>query len=134
MFDIPNNPSITYLIYSLISLGIFLFISGLNIIKVEKIRVQVGLKTWLIGLFFIIVGALLLNYQEASSKDQDMAYICYKKQITEDNQSYTYENCQESSHPCSSGLTEFGIYHRGKELNMALQRCISNTPYYRDPD
>ena len=134
MFDIPSDPSITYLIYSLIFLGIFLFISGLNIIKVEKIRVQAGLKTWIIGLVFIITGALLLTYQESASEELDMAYICYKKQMTEDNQSYTFENCQESTHPCSSGLTEFGIYHKGKELNMALQRCVSNTPYYKNKD
>ena len=132
MFDIPNNPSITYLIYSLIFLGIFLFISGLNIIKIEKIRVQTGLKTWIVGLVLIIVGAFLLNTQDSQPDDQTMAYVCYKKQFSEDNLSYTYENCHESAHPCTSGLSKFGIYHKGKELNMALQRCISNIPYHKD--
>jgi len=129
MFDIPNNPSSTYLIYSLIFLGIFLFISGLNIIKVEKVSVKPGLKTWVIGLVLVIAGAVLLENQE---KTIDMGYICYKQKFSDDNKSYSYENCQESDHPCSSGFTKFGIYHKGKELNMALQRCKSNTPFYRD--
>ena len=109
MFDIPSNPSITYLIYSLIFIGIFLFISGLNIIKIEKIRVQPGLKTWAIGLTFIIIGGILLNTQKAYSiPDKEMIYICYTKQMADDNKSYTYEDCHESSTKCKSPLTKFG--------------------------
>ena len=131
MFDIPNNPSSTYLIYSLIFLGIFLFISGLNIIKIEKVSVKPGLKTWVIGLILVIAGTILLESQKDSA---EMAYICYKRLYADDNRSYSYENCQESTHPCSSDLSKFGVYHQGKELNMALQRCKSNMPFYKDKD
>ena len=126
MFDIPSNPSITYLIYSLISLGIFLFISGLNIIKIEKIRVQGGAKTWVIGLLFIIIGAILLNDQK---NPDEMINICYLKQMKDDNKSYTFEKCHESSTKCKAPFTHFGRHSLGKEANMALQRCISNTPH-----
>lgn len=63
--NIPENPSIVYVSIVLFLIGLFLFISGLNIIKVEKVTVARGTKTWVIGLilmvFSILIGVLKIN-------------------------------------------------------------------------
>jgi large-conductance mechanosensitive channel len=63
--NIPENPSIIYVSIVLFLIGLFLFISGLNILKVEKVTVTRGTKTWVIGLilmvFSIFIGVYRLN-------------------------------------------------------------------------
>lgn len=57
--NIPEDPSMGYIAILLFLIGLFLFISGLNIIKIEKISVSSGLKTWGIGLALMIAGVLI---------------------------------------------------------------------------
>ena len=63
--NIPENPSIIYVSIVLFLIGLFLFISGLNILKVEKVTVTRGTRTWVIGLilmiFSVFIGVSKLN-------------------------------------------------------------------------
>lgn len=57
--NIPENPSIIYVAIVLFLIGLFLFISGLNIVKIEKVTVTRGTRTWVIGLILMIFSVLL---------------------------------------------------------------------------
>ena len=125
---IPENPNIDYLAYSLIFAGVFLFVSGLNIIKVEKITIKPGLKTWVTGIFLVISGLIIVMFPgEISNK---FFYVCYdKKVITGDKPQFF--NCQQSQKSCISinkNLIQFGRYTTEKDSYMALERCKSNIP------
>ncbi|UOG92593.1 MAG: hypothetical protein L3K52_02380 [Candidatus Thiothrix sulfatifontis] len=60
MPNIPSDPSIIYIAILLLLIGLFLFVSGLDIISVEKITVSKGFKTWFVGLILMISGAVLM--------------------------------------------------------------------------
>jgi len=54
--NIPTNPNLIHVAIILFLIGLFLFISGLNIITIEKIKVFNGFKTWSIGIFLMGLG------------------------------------------------------------------------------
>lgn len=54
------DPNIKYIAVILFLLGVFLIISGLNIIKVEKISVSSGKKTWMLGVFLTSISTIML--------------------------------------------------------------------------
>jgi len=59
IMDIPTNPNISYVAVVLFLLGLFLFLSGIKVIQIEKVTVSSGFKTWLIGIILMIVGSIL---------------------------------------------------------------------------
>jgi len=65
---IPENPSITFIAFSLFLIGLFLFISGLNILRIEKITVSHGFRTWFIGLVLMASGAFFEYYHNFNSE------------------------------------------------------------------
>lgn len=76
--NIPENPSMGYIAIILFLIGLFLFVSGLNIIKIEKITVSKGFKTWVIGLLLMVAGVFTgipeltknINTQEKNSSKE----------------------------------------------------------------
>ena len=54
--NFPENISLLHIAIALFSVGLFLFISGLDILKLEKIQVLTSVKTWVIGLCLMIIG------------------------------------------------------------------------------
>ncbi len=59
--NIPPDPSVSYISIVIFLIGLFLFLSGLNIIKIEKIFVSHGFKTWFFGLFLIIASIAIIT-------------------------------------------------------------------------
>lgn len=57
--EIPSNPDNNFIAIIIFLIGLFLFISGLNIIKIEKITVSNGLKTWVTGLILMLLGGYI---------------------------------------------------------------------------
>lgn len=80
--NIPENPSIGYIAIILFLIGLFLFISGLNIIKVEKITVSKGFKTWIIGLILMVAG-ILTGIPELTKNIKESINIKEKTSIKE---------------------------------------------------
>lgn len=60
MPDIPVTSPLGYVGVFLAVSGFFLILAGFNIIKVEKITVTPGRKTWAFGIFLVIVGIAFL--------------------------------------------------------------------------
>ena len=60
MPNIPISSPLSYVGVTLFIFGFFLVISGMGIIKIEKITVTQGAKTWLIGIFLAVMGVLFL--------------------------------------------------------------------------
>lgn len=58
--NVPSEPSLAWISTILFLLGLFLFVSGLNIIKIEKLSVNHGFKAWFIGLLLMIVGIVVV--------------------------------------------------------------------------
>lgn len=59
----PSIPVATPLGYTgvfLVIAGIFLIIAGLDILKIEKLTVTTGRKTWVVGLLLAVIGTLFL--------------------------------------------------------------------------
>ncbi len=78
--SIPSEPSLAWISTIIFLLGLFLFISGLNIIKIERLYVNHGFKTWFIGLLLIIASALILipkikNYYASGFINKDKNLI-----------------------------------------------------------
>lgn len=67
MPDIPVSSPLSYVGVFLLFSGFFLVVSGLNIIRVEKITVSPGVKTWGCGTLLLTLGALLLLPEIATS-------------------------------------------------------------------
>jgi hypothetical protein len=57
--NIPSDPSLAYVAIILFLSGFFLFIAGLDIIKVEKITVARGAKTWVLGVVLMATSLAL---------------------------------------------------------------------------
>lgn len=60
MLPINIDPNIKYIAVSLFLLGIFLILSGLKIISVEKVSVSSGRRTWVLGLILTIISSFML--------------------------------------------------------------------------
>lgn len=88
---IPSNPSVNFVALVLVVFGFFLFLAGANIIKVEKVSVKSGFKTWFIGLIMIGIGGtffipkeLLQSFNQPSKlefKDISSVIPAYKKGV-----------------------------------------------------
>jgi hypothetical protein len=70
MPPIPANTSIGFIGVILALAGLFLVLAGLGIIKIEKLSVTVGRKTWLFGIFLAIIGVGLMLLDVGSSRSQ----------------------------------------------------------------
>lgn len=57
--NIPADPSLGYIAVVLFLIGFFLFITGLGIVRIEKITVHTGIKTWILGLFLMLGSAVI---------------------------------------------------------------------------
>jgi len=61
MFGTPSFESpLTYLGVLLLTLGIYLALSGFGILKIEKYTTPEGVKSWGSGLFLILIGLAIL--------------------------------------------------------------------------
>lgn len=58
--NIPPDPGLNYVGVALLFAGLFLILAGSGILKVEKITVATGTKTWGLGAVLFIFGMLLL--------------------------------------------------------------------------
>jgi len=126
---LPTDINIYYLAYSLIFAGFFLFISGLNIIKIEKITIVAGRKTWIVGITLILFGALIIWLPE-TPKENKFFYVCYKNKTIQESKPI-YNGCFQSEASCISidkKLIQFGRYISEKDSYMALERCKNNIP------
>ena len=124
---IPDNINIEWIAYALIVSGLFLFISGLNIIKIEKVTIKPGLKTWIIGLVFVIIGVFMVI--EDTPKNE-FFYVCYDNKIFTDETAH-FVNCKQTTQSCISmkkNLKQFGRYTSEKDSFMALERCKLDSP------
>lgn len=57
--NIPNEPSLSYIAFILFLVGGFFVVAGLGIVKIEKITVSPGIKTWGLGLALILSATLI---------------------------------------------------------------------------
>lgn len=73
----PSNPNDNFIAIIIFLIGLFLFISGLNIIKIEKITVSNGLKTWVTGLVLMLLGGYIGTQKiiEKTDKIQEKAVL-----------------------------------------------------------
>jgi hypothetical protein len=62
MIEIPADPTVNWIGSLLIVFGLFLFISGIGIMKIENITVSKGWLTTLLGIVLIAAGALLIGF------------------------------------------------------------------------
>ena len=122
-----DNPSLKTIAFMLLFIGFFLFISGLNIIKIEKISTSKGVKTWGTGLFLIIIGSYIFYKTSLPYINEKFYYVCYDKKFKKDNK-VNYFNCSFSEEKCPSLDKQFGRYLDDKTVSDALKRCINNTP------
>ncbi|KAA3657894.1 MAG: hypothetical protein DWQ04_26730 [Chloroflexi bacterium] len=60
MPDVPINSPLGYVGVVLLLFGFFLILAGSGIVKIEKITVSQGAKTWGFGGFMVIVGVIFL--------------------------------------------------------------------------
>ncbi|MBN1581626.1 MAG: hypothetical protein JXA89_13055 [Anaerolineae bacterium] len=69
MIEIPIESAIGYVGVFLLIVGIFLFLAGSNILKIEKISVTPGKKTWQLGIALAVLGvaALVVDQVKGSS-------------------------------------------------------------------
>lgn len=61
--NIPNEPTGEWVLFAFFAFGFFLFISGIGILKIEKITISTGIKTWLIGVL-LMIGSSVFYYLE----------------------------------------------------------------------
>ena len=73
MPQIPVNTPLGYIGIVMLVVGMFLLLTGFNILKVEKVTVKPGKPTWGVGFAFSILGILLLMVSEpiTSGKNPD---------------------------------------------------------------
>lgn len=57
--NLPNQPSIEYLAVIFFLAGTVLVLAGMGIVKIEKVTIKPGKKTWISGFALIIFGFLL---------------------------------------------------------------------------
>lgn len=57
--NLPNDPSLSYIAFILFMIGGFFVVAGLNILKIEKITVSPGVKTWGLGLVLILCATFI---------------------------------------------------------------------------
>lgn len=60
MPEIPANPSLNFIATTFLFGGGFLVLAGLGIIKIEKVTIPKGLKTWGTGLILVALGIFLI--------------------------------------------------------------------------
>ncbi len=73
MPSIPVHTAMGFVGLLLTALGVFLFLAGFNIIKIEKISVQGGKTTWIFGTVCVAIGLVLLITNESSRARQNSA-------------------------------------------------------------
>lgn len=60
MPDIPIENPLGYVGVLFLIIGSFLILTGFEIVKIEKITVLPGKKTWRLGIITVVIGVLLL--------------------------------------------------------------------------
>lgn len=71
--NILENPNLNQITLILFLLGVFLLMSGLNIIKIEKVTVASGKKTWIAGLLLILISAVL--YANSNKNNPELKIV-----------------------------------------------------------
>lgn len=101
--NIPENPSITYIASILFIIGLFLFVSGLNIVKIEKITISHGFKTWFIGLMLMLFGITvgIIDITNITLKEK----IHSKQEINNDETNKTIKNISSQISPEDKSIT-----------------------------
>jgi hypothetical protein len=69
MPQIPVSTTLGFIGFLLILVGGFLLLAGLGIVGVEKITVQKGKPTWILGTVFAIIGIVLIVFSEPFTKN-----------------------------------------------------------------
>ena len=64
MPQIPVSTTLGFIGFLLILVGGFLLLAGLGIVRVQKITVQKGKQTWVLGVIFAVLGILLIVFSE----------------------------------------------------------------------
>lgn len=70
MPEIPISSPLSYVGVFLLISGFFLVVAGLNIVRIEKITVKTGSKTWGFGIILVVFGAVFLLPEIVSSLTQ----------------------------------------------------------------
>jgi hypothetical protein len=70
MPEIPVSSPLSYVGVFLLIAGFFLVVAGLNIVKVDKVTVKPGSKTWGFGIVLVVFGAMFLLPEIISSLTQ----------------------------------------------------------------
>lgn len=65
--QIPVDTPIGFIGLLLLVVGLFLFLTGFNIVKVQKVTVKSGRSTWLVGLVFFVLGIVLVIVSDPTS-------------------------------------------------------------------
>jgi hypothetical protein len=60
MDNIPVNSVIGYIGLALLVFGVFMVLTGFDIISIQQVTVKKGKKTWALGIVFTIIGIVLL--------------------------------------------------------------------------
>lgn len=92
--SIPSDPSISYISVMLFLIGLFLFISGLNIIKVEKIFISHGFKTWFIGLL-LMIASIAIAIPKILSDDNVLGGLTSSKATLNNSESGKFSGIPE---------------------------------------
>ena len=80
MFGIPSfDTPLTYLGVLLLTLGIYITLSGFGILKIEKYSTPEGVKSWSTGLLLVLAGLAILfvlpGYQATTGKQQEIGFV-----------------------------------------------------------
>lgn len=158
--NISSNPSVGYIALLLFLIGLFLFVSGLNIIKIEKITVSSGFKTWVIGLILMIAGVIvgvkeeilnepLINQEKTENTNNDKDHNSYGENLTDwyiwGGNSYQVSEDKKIFHsvPKSlsiksinniSPLTDGGLSLQLKPYNKYLGKKVKITGHLKTKD
>ena len=60
MPDMPVTSPLGYLGMLSLLFGIFLILAGLRVFRIEQIKVEEGVKTWIVGIVLVVLGVVLL--------------------------------------------------------------------------
>src|SRR3990172_6849664 len=72
MTNIPVNTPLGLVGFGLLILGVFLLLTGFNILKIEKITVKPGKPTWVTGILMALFGVVLLVQYEPVKQPIDL--------------------------------------------------------------
>ena len=119
MEGLPVNTVSGFIGLALLVFGLFLLLTGFQIIKIEKVSVAPGLRTWGIGIVFAIIGIILLmpetkNQTQVVNEEIPPTAVVEKENNTTSSSATTKDNIFLSELTPLSATVGYQEYSAGK--------------------